>query len=417
MRRFITVAICVLAMLAIASVAQAKPVVPKTPVTTAPKIDGAVFTTVDLNDSNYPNECNNGNPAVNCNQYTAKKYVFMNGGPTHNHLTPDGVYFFAVLSPSGQADPTDGKADNLSDDYDCYLNREVVIQGGEVARALTDPACVTNPAGFATANEPTLAHRTSVGAAGGPFVELAPYADTPNPGGVYMMGVCFVSSNTATTVPIALADPTTISPSLCKYDAFKVQIDTTPPVCRAISTNTGPPKSVTVLVQDSGAGLESVIYSGTNLAADPSDPTKFATSPSPLVVGQTAAFYLIFTKAVQTLGSTFHVDVTDVAGNTTSCDPAFGMGQTLRTATVRAGHRTVLRGLHRDQSKLLLRSASSGVRKAVIAINGRPFAIVALGRGHRISLDLAGALRASSRNAVTVSALGTAGNLYIRISN
>lgn len=413
MRRLMTVATSVLALLACASVAQAKPVVPKTPIPTTPSIDGAVYTTVDLNDANYPNECKNGNPAVNCNQYTAKQFVFLNGGPTHNHLTPDGVYFFVVLNPSGQANPVDGNPDNLSDDYDCYRNREVIIKQGEVAGVLTDPTCVTNTAGF----QPSLAHRIDVGPAGGPFVQLFPYANTPNPGGVYIMGVCFVSSNTAATAPIALADPTNVSPSLCKYDAFKVLQDTTPPVCRLVSTNTGPPKSVTVLVQDAGSGLESVDYSGTNLAPDPNDPTKFATSPSPLQVGQTTPFYLIFTKAVQGQGSTFHVDVTDVGGNTTSCDPAFGMTRASRGSTVRTGQRTVLHRLRGDQTKLSLRTNSSDVRKAVVAINGHPFAIVTLGRRHHVTLDLAGALRMTSRNAVSVSALGTAGRVFVGISN
>src|SRR3954469_15620832 len=126
MRKTGVAAMLVLFALAVVPAVQAK----KVP--TVPTINGAVFTTVDLHDANYPNECKNGNPAVNCNQYTAKKYVFLNGGPMHNHLTPDGVYFFVVLNPSGPANPVDGLPDNLSDDYDCYRNREFVIKNGEV---------------------------------------------------------------------------------------------------------------------------------------------------------------------------------------------------------------------------------------------------------------------------------------------
>jgi hypothetical protein len=413
MRKLITAAIPVLFLLALAAapLAQGKNV-PKTPVPTAPSIDGAVYTSVDLNDPNYSNECKNGNPAVNCNQYTAKQFVFLNGGPTKNHLTPDGVYFFAVLAPSGQANPVDGNADNLSDDYDCYRNREFIVKNGEVASVLTDPTCVTNSNGF----QASKAHRISSGPAGGPFVQLFPYADTPNPGGVYIMGVCFVSTNVNATAPIALADPTNVSPSLCKYDAFKVMVDTTPPGCRLFSTNSGNPKSVTVLIQDAGGGLEDVSYSGTNLAVDPLTGL-YVKSPSPLTVGQTTPFYLIFTKDIQTQHATFHVDVTDVGGNTSSCDPVFGATRISRSATVHAGERIVLNKISGAQTKLSLTSLSAGTRAAIVSVNGRRFAMVSLRRTRIVNVDLAGALSTRKKNVVTVSALGPRGNLLLKISN
>lgn len=50
-----------------------------------PSINGAVYTTVDGN-TNYTGQCKNGNPLINCNIYFAKKFVFLNGGPSNNHL-------------------------------------------------------------------------------------------------------------------------------------------------------------------------------------------------------------------------------------------------------------------------------------------------------------------------------------------
>jgi SdrD B-like domain len=44
-----------------------------------------------------------------------------------------------------------------------------------------------------------------------PLIRLAPYADTTNPGGVYILAICSLESG----YPVA--------PRSCKYDAFKVQ--------------------------------------------------------------------------------------------------------------------------------------------------------------------------------------------------
>jgi hypothetical protein len=149
-------------------------------------VSGAGYTTVNTA-VDGGNHCKNGNPAVNCNIYDGKEFVWLNGGPAANGLGPDGQYFFAVLAPGGQPDPNDGGAKNLSDDFDAYTNRTFTVSGGEVS------------------------------AYGGthsfdsPLIRLFPYADTTNPGGVYIMAICSLG----TGYPVA--------PRSCKYDAFKVQ--------------------------------------------------------------------------------------------------------------------------------------------------------------------------------------------------
>lgn len=148
---------------------------------------GAVYTTVNRREGG--SHCKNGNPPINCNIYDAKPYVWLNGGPASNGLTPDGDYFFAVLSPGGQPNPNDGGANNLSDDFDAYPNRTFAVSGGELS------------AYGGTHDLEAGAH----------LVRLFPYADTTNPGGVYIMAVCFLG----TGYPV--------DPRSCKYDAFKVQ--------------------------------------------------------------------------------------------------------------------------------------------------------------------------------------------------
>jgi hypothetical protein len=149
-------------------------------------VSGAGYTTVNtaVDGSNH---CKNGNPGVNCNIYDGKQFVWLNGGPAAGGLGPDGEYFFAVLAPGGQPNPNDGGAKNLSDDFDAYTNRTFTVTNGEVSA-------------YAGTHDNTI-----------PLIRLAPYADTTNPGGVYIMAICSLAGG----VPVAPAD--------CKYDAFKVK--------------------------------------------------------------------------------------------------------------------------------------------------------------------------------------------------
>lgn len=149
-------------------------------------VSGAGFTTVN-EAVDGPDHCENGNPGVNCNLYDGKQFVWLNGGPAANGLGPDGRYFFAVLEPGGQTDPNDGGAKNLSDDFDSYANRTFTVTSGEVSA-------------YAGTHDSDV-----------PFIRLAPYASTTNPGGVYIMAIC------------SLAKGYPVNPKDCKYDAFKVR--------------------------------------------------------------------------------------------------------------------------------------------------------------------------------------------------
>lgn len=178
----------------------------------ASAVGGASFTTfnkhVDGSDVCKQTE-------INCNHYGAKEYVWLNGGPEANGLKPDGDYFFAVLEPGGQPNPNDQGAvqdKNLSDDYDCYLNRTFTITDGEVSDYTGDPSC---PAPYNTFTDPHDLDDGKTGPPGTPngdppYIRLFPYSTTTNPGGVYIMAIC------------SLADGYPVDPRDCKYDAFKV---------------------------------------------------------------------------------------------------------------------------------------------------------------------------------------------------
>ena len=155
-------------------------------VATSYAVSGAGFTTVN-EAADGPDHCENGNPQVNCNLYDGKEFVWLNGGPAANGLGPDGQDFFAVLEPGGQPSPNDGGAKNLSDDFDARTNRTFTVTGGEVSA-------------YAGTHDFDA-----------PFIRLFPYADTTNPGGVYIMAIC------------SLGRGYPVNPRDCKYDAFKVR--------------------------------------------------------------------------------------------------------------------------------------------------------------------------------------------------
>jgi len=167
--------------------------IPKSPVSAAPPLPGAIFTT-DITGA-----------VVNQNRYSTKcgpTGVYLNGGPGPNAPAtaaglPDGNYYFQVTDPSGKT--------LLSTDI--VANRIVTVSGGL----------------FVSSTHPTF---PDTGGSGGVTVELCPFLDTPNPGGVYKAWV--------TPVGDFVGDPTKVDsscgngcfhgfiPAASKVDNFKV---------------------------------------------------------------------------------------------------------------------------------------------------------------------------------------------------
>ncbi len=225
------------------------------PTSTGAVVAGAGYTT------NNPAEdgdgtCLNGSkdplPAVNCNQYGSKDYVWLNGGPSagQNSLT-DGTYFFAIVEPGGQGgneNPNDGTSHNLSDndpaggqptvgcdvvnpDYDpldpastpfidgtgcgdTYVDRTFTVSGGKISTF------------DGTGHDTSTAYLSTRGL----MINAMYFDDTSNNGGVYIMAICkYTQDDPATTDVNELTVP--VTPSACKYDAFKAPLSTGEPPC------------------------------------------------------------------------------------------------------------------------------------------------------------------------------------------
>src|SRR4051812_22328558 len=154
LRRFVVAAVAASAVVALSAVAS--------PAFGA-EISGAIFTT-DVS----------GNP-VNLNIYAAKEDVYLNGGPGINAPDsaaglPAGDYYFQVTDPSGKT--------LLSTDA-VTCRRFTVDASGVIRSDAASGAC-------AHATGPPAG---TVSEDGGITVQLFPFADTPNNGGVYKVWV------------------------------------------------------------------------------------------------------------------------------------------------------------------------------------------------------------------------------------
>ena len=198
--RWVTVAALVVPLLAVL------------PVTPANAVSGAVSTTdnpgVESPTGYTGKACLNGQ-GVNCNIYLDKRDVWLSGLPVSAALGA-GTYFFAVLSPGGQPNPNDcaplkanGDPANLSDTSPCETTN---TGAGDTWQ---DRKFSVNGAGTIT----NLGTHTL----DGNKLQVWPYDDTPNNGGVYILAVCAVPNS-----PTAPPGGPGVVPSDCKYDAFKV---------------------------------------------------------------------------------------------------------------------------------------------------------------------------------------------------
>ena len=161
------------------------------PPAAAAPVSGAIFTT---DASGVP---------VNLNHYDNKRDVYLNGGPGLNAPDdaaglPAGTYSFQVTNPNGEV--------LLSEDP-VACRQFTVDDSGVIQSVAPGGAC---------------AHATGTdGEDAGITVQLFPYADTPNPGGVYKVWVSLTSDLNCT----APGNKNCFVPRYSKTDNFKVKAD------------------------------------------------------------------------------------------------------------------------------------------------------------------------------------------------
>lgn len=175
---------------------------------------------------------------------------------------------------------------------------------------------------------------------------------------------------------------------------LRAAVDTTPPTCTLTSTLAGPPKEIQVTVQDTGSGLASIVPTTVN-----------ATATVPVFApGSTSAQLVIADKTDQSKPSSLTLKVTDASGNSTTCDPWFGLSQT-KTVGVLPVRFTHLLG---NAATVVVRP-HAGVRSVDLLVNGRLFHVAGLRPGNSTRVNIGAALRVGGTNVVVAKAHGRHG--------
>ena len=188
LRRIVSLAVVApLALLGTAASSSAEP---------GGNLSGAIFTT-DVT----------GAP-VNLNHYAAKQDVYLNGGPGINAPVeaaglPAGTYSFQVTDPSGKT--------LLSQDA-TSCRQFTVDASGRIATVFAGATCTTGVHQSSTDQEDL-----------GRTVQLYPFADTPNNGGVYKVWV----TPTSLLDCAAPGNKNCFVPGFSKTDNFKVKATAT----------------------------------------------------------------------------------------------------------------------------------------------------------------------------------------------
>lgn len=166
----------------------------------AHSITGAIYTSLA------------GGETVNGNNYEFKSEVYLNGGPNNAQCNsgalPDGDYYFQVTSPDG----------NTLLSSDAIADRKFEVAGGVISTNLG-----------------THSSGANTGPCEGIAIQLIPYADTPNNGGVYKVWVTRVGDFEAFCTSAAClepGDPASLGgfePGHTKTDNFRVVEETDMP--------------------------------------------------------------------------------------------------------------------------------------------------------------------------------------------
>jgi len=171
--------------------------------------------------------------------------------------------------------------------------------------------------------------------------------------------------------------------------------DTTAPSCAL--TNVGVDgsgrKFIQITVQDSDGGLQSIVVTESNNATTP--------APS-FTPGTTSPVVVTATKIDQSQGAQVALQVTDMAGNVTNCDP-------ILTAISRdEAHPTVVTATGIGQSEHLVHiyNGDPGLSHLIIRVNGVKVNERDLEPNEQRVVDIASALQSGSDNTVTFTARG-----------
>jgi hypothetical protein len=177
---------------------------------------------------------------------------------------------------------------------------------------------------------------------------------------------------------------------------WTAKTDTTPPSCALAGTVAGPPKQILIAVQDTGSGLAKIVVDSNS--NDTISIPNFTT-------GTTASQTVTATKINQSASADVTLTATDVAGNSTTCDPA---DLTIKDIGIK-GERTLTHISSTEHYIQLVNDGKHGVEKVDILVNGKLFKTV-VPTFNAENVDVRLAMKPGEKNTITVWAYGPKGS-------
>jgi sugar lactone lactonase YvrE len=193
-------------------------------------------------------------------------------------------------------------------------------------------------------------------------------------------------TRTPTTTPVAPTATRTATP---------VRSDTTPPSCALTGTgiNSAGQKYIQISVQDSGSGLKTVLVTQS---------TNAATTVPFFTPGTTGALLVTATKINQSLSAQVGLEVADVAGNVTDCDPA--MTDLIKDS--RKPVTDIFTGILPSEHLVHIYNGNPGLSHLLLKVNGRKMNERDLQPNEQRTVDIAAALYTHQVNTVTIVVRG-----------
>ncbi len=187
-------------------------------------------------------------------------------------------------------------------------------------------------------------------------------------------------------------------------DILPPREDTTPPLCELTAVNPGPPTtSIEVTVQDPQpqSGIKEIRVTVANNATVTIPPFQPGTQNSLVVVAH---------KTDESLAAQVELEVEDVAGNVTTCDP-------VTTLVVREKGKPVtevFENIPQAERYVTVINGEPGVKNLDVVVNGRKYKVTGLKDGEQVTIDVADALLPDDeeegyRNVITLTAKGKPG--------
>jgi hypothetical protein len=155
----------------------------------------------------------------------------------------------------------------------------------------------------------------------------------------------------------------------------------------------GPPTQLVVTVADSTTGLQSIVVS----QSDNAD-----TVVPPFTVGTTDPVTVTATKINQSQAAHVTIQVTDLAGNTVTCDPII----TLVQRSVGGDPQKSKGRVTQAENTVLIMNGDPGLKKLTTVVNGVVFKTTGLRDGEVRSIDISSALKPGDRNKIIVKGHG-----------